>query len=287
MFDDIIRKWLETAERRPDLAKSTKVAYARVARHLIAWTSAAETPADIPAYVAARRAAGMAPRTIALELRVLSVATHWAERHLGGARSPVLPRVRVDPRVFVLNHQTPTPVQAAAALRAMPRDDWHLAARLIAATGARVGEVLGLRSADLDRTAGRLALGASEGASKTGMRSFPLDAATLRSLDGREGRGREPLLDFGGVTAPIQALGRRLRRACDAAGVPRFTPHGLRRMVVGRLLRAHVDPATAASLTGHSIDVMLKHYQEVTDDDRRSAAERAMLGVLDELPREG
>jgi len=32
---------------------------------------------------------------------------------------------------------------------------------------------------------------------------------------------------------------------------------------------------------------MLKHYREVTDEDRRRAAERAMLGVLDELPREG
>ena len=53
------------------------------------------------------------------------------------------------------------------------------------------------------------------------------------------------------------------------------------------LLRAQVDPATAASLTGHSIDVMLKHYREVTDGDRRAAAERAMLGVLDELPGDG
>ena len=58
-------------------------------------------------------------------------------------------------------------------------------------------------------------------------------------------------------------------------------------MVVGRLLRARVDPATAASLTCHSIEVMLKHYREVTDEDPRRAAEHAMLGVLDELPRGG
>jgi integrase/recombinase XerC len=287
MFDDIIGKWLDTAKRRPDLAKSTKVAYARIAQHLIAWRPAAEDAITLPEYVAARREAGAAPRTIALELRVLSVATHWAERHLDAGRAPVLPRIRVDPRVFVLNHRTPTPSQAAAALRAMPADEWHLVARLIAATGARVGEVLALRSIDLELSAGRIALGASEGASKTGMRWFPLDAATLRTLEGREGGGREPLLKLGRVKAPIQGLGRRLRRACDAANVPRFTPHGLRRMVVGRLLRAQVDPATAASLTGHSIEVMLKHYREVTDEDRRRAAERAMLGVLDELPRGG
>lgn len=285
MFNDAVQHWLAAAQRRPDLAPSTKVEYARIAHLLLAWPSTTEDLDALSDYAAARRAAGVAPRTIALELRVLSVATHWAERHLGAARPPVLPRVRVDPQLFVLNHRTPTPTQAAAALRAMPKDDWHLAARLIAATGARVGEILALRSIDLDLDTGRLALGTSEGAAKTGMRWFPLDPATLRALAGRQGRGREPLLDLGKVTAPIQALERRLRHACDQADVPRFTPHGLRRMVVGRLLRAHVDPATAASLTGHSIDVMLKHYREVTDEDRRSAAEQAMLGVLDELPR--
>jgi hypothetical protein len=46
-------------------------------------------------------------------------------------------------------------------------------------------------------------------------------------------------------------------------------------------------PATAASLTGHSVDVMLKHHREVIDEDRRTAAERAMLGVLHEVPRGG
>ncbi len=285
MFDDIIRTWLADAQRRPDLAKSTKVEYGRIARHLIAWPGAEDNAHALTDYVEARRSAGVAPRTIVLELRVLSIATHWAERHLGAPRPPVLPRIKVDQRVFALNHRTPTPAEAAAAIRAMAIDDWRLAVRLIAATGARAGEVLALRCSDLDLSSGRLALGASEGAAKTGMRWFPLDAATLRALDGR-GSGPTPLLDFSGRKSPLQALQRRLRGACEAAGVPTFTPHGLRRMVVGRLIRAQVDPATAASLTGHSIDVMLKHYREVTDEDRRIAAERAMLGVLDELPSE-
>jgi len=285
MFDDIIKTWLDHAERRPDLAKSTKVEYARIARHLIAWDGGDE-PHVVDDYVAARREVGMAPRTIALELRVLSVATRWAERHLDAGPPPALPRIRIDPKVFVVNHRTPTPGQAARAIRAMRDDEWRLAMRLIAATGARIGEIVHLRSVDLDAYTGRLALGACDRASKTGMRWFPLDAATLRLLEGRDGRGTEPLLDFGGVKSPIQGLERRLELACKAAGVPRFTPHGLRRMVIGRLIRAQVDPATAASLTGHSIDVMLKHYREVTDEDQRAAAERAMLGVLDELPRD-
>lgn len=286
MFNDIIRTWLESAKRRPDLAASTKVAYARIAQHLMAWPAGADDALALPEYVAARRAADIAPRTIALELRVFSVATRWAERHLGAGRPPVLPKVRIDPRVYVLNHRTPTPSQAAAALRAMPQNAWHLAVRLIAATGARVGEVLARRSVDLDMAAGRIALGASEGASKTGMRWVPHRGRHASQPRRARGRGRVPLLDVGDVTPPIQALERRLGRACHVAGVPHFTPHGLRRIVVGRLLRARVDPAPAPSLTAHSIDVMLKHYQEVTDDERRAAAERAMLGVLDGLARD-
>jgi integrase len=286
MFDVILEKWLDESLRRPDLARSTKTAYARVARTLLAWMEPSDDAHVITDYIAARRRAGTAPRTVALELRVLSAATHWAHEHLGAATAPVLPRIRIDRRVFVLNHRTPTPGQAAAVIRAMPDDDFRLAVRMVTVTGARVGEILALRSADLDVSTGRIALGAAEGASKTGMRWFPLDAATLRALSGREGRGQRSLFKFG-LRAPYQALQRRLRQACARAGVPEFTPHGLRRMVIGRLLRARVDPATAASLTGHSIDVMLKHYRDVTDDDRQVAAERAMLGVLDELPRGG
>lgn len=114
MFDDIIQSWLETAHRRPDLSKSTKVAYARIARRLIAWPAGAEAADSLPEYVAARREAGVAPRTLALELRVLSVATRWAERHLGAVRAPVLPRIRVDPRVFDFS-TVKAPIQALRA----------------------------------------------------------------------------------------------------------------------------------------------------------------------------
>ncbi len=109
MFDEIVREWLNAAQRRPDLAASTKVEYARIGAHLLAWQSTESGGRVLSDYVAARRQAGVAPRTVALELRVLSVATRWAERHLGQAPPPVLPKVRIDPKVFVLNHRTPTP----------------------------------------------------------------------------------------------------------------------------------------------------------------------------------
>jgi hypothetical protein len=48
-------------------------------------------------------------------------------------------------------------------------------------------------------------------------------------------------------------------------------------MVVDRMLRAGVDPATAASLTGHSVVVMLRYYRLVTEVDREAAVTQAAL----------
>lgn len=63
-------------------------------------------------------------------------------------------------------------------------------------------------------------------------------------------------------------------------------PSGLRRRVVRRRVRARVDPATAASLTGHAIAILLEHHRELEAEDRRLAAASAMLGVLGELSRD-
>ena len=71
-----------------------------------------------------------------------------------------------------------------------------------------------------------------------------------------------------------------LRAACARAGVPRFTPYGLRRSAVDAMARAGVDVATAAAITGHSPEVMLRLYRTVTADDRRRAIAMAGLGSL-------
>lgn len=286
-LEDLVARWLDHVQRRVDLAPTTIVTYARVGQHLATWgASRAVGDIDLAEYAVTRREADVAPRTIALELRVAASLFRWARQTEAVSADAVvhIPKVRVDAGAFVLNHATPTPADAAKALAAMPDDEWRRAAFLIARTGARVGEVVTLRGCDLDERGRRIAFGNVKGASKTGLRWFPLDTASLQDLAGRSGRGAAPLFDFDDVTAPIQALDRRIGRACHDAGVTPFTPHGLRRMVVGRLIRARVDPGTAASLTGHSVQVMLLHYQQVTDEDRRSAAELANLGVLDSQP---
>ncbi len=289
-LDEVVDQWYDHIQIRVDLAPSTIQTYGRVSDHLVCWGKGRPLgTVDLSEYVLWRRRAEMAPRTIALELRIASAMFSWAtkERVVGSDADLRIPRLKIDRRRFVLNHRTPTPSEAAKAIRAMPKDDWRLAVLLLGRTGARVGEVVALRGRDLDEAGGRIAFGASDASCKTGLRWFPLDSQSLTALTGRSDLGTDPLFDFEGVTAPIQALERRLFHACKAGNVSRFSPQGLRRMVVNRLMRAKVDPGTAAALTGHSVQVMLRFYQTVTEEDRRAAVEEANLGVLeDDLPPE-
>lgn len=282
-LDELMTAWVIETEDRVDLADGTKENYQRLADNLIAWGGDhCLSELRLGDFVRHRRRGGISDRTITLELRVMTIATNWGRRKglIDASIELNMPKLKVDPKKFVVNRNTPTPGEAGKAIAAMDRDDWRLATLLLARTGARVGEVVSLRGRDLDEHRGTVTFGTSQGDSKTGVRVFPLDDHSLRELRGRRQCGHLPLLDFCGLKDPKQGIRKRLLDACARAGVTPFTPHGLRRMVVGRLIRARVDPGTAATLTGHSVKVMLKHYQVVTDEDRREAAMRADLGVL-------
>ena len=152
----------------------------------------------------------------------------------------------------------------------------RLAIELLAITGARVSEIADLRRCDIEVDGRRVHVRLT---GKTGTRRFLLPepiAETTRLRAGSQETSAFPRLN----TPRDQALRGRLARACKRAGVRAFTPHGLRRMVVDRMLRAGVDPATAASLTGHSVVVMLRFYRQVTEADREAAVAKAALGML-------
>lgn len=184
---EVVEAWLEETRLRVDLAASTLKTYIRISKHLVAWGADRHVGVVRMAdYVHVRRKAGIAPRTIALELRVASAAFNWAQREriVGPDARLRLPRLKLDPNRFVLNHHTPTPGEAARVIDAMPNDDWRLAALILARTGARVGEVVALRGVDLDEEGRRIAFGAVDGACKTGIRWFRSTSRRRRPFGG-------------------------------------------------------------------------------------------------------
>ena len=226
----VFAAWLEYTEARADITQATKVNYRRVIRNAIAW--AGDTPMldlQLHDYVHSRRVAGLAERTVELELCVVRMAFLWAKEEglLWNGAHLRFPKLRVDRKAYRINHRTPTAGEAARVLAAMPDDDWKLALTLVARTGARIGEIISLRSQDLDEHRALLALGASHGDTKTGLRWFPLDTESFKALRGRggraaeEGEGQEAR---GGPTAAQRrpqvpaARGRGPRRARWAGG---------------------------------------------------------------------
>ena len=163
----------------------------------------------------------------------------------------------------------------------MKLDGWpRLAVRLLAATGARVGEVAGLRWQDVDWQARAVRLDG-----KTGERWVPLGDSVvveLRAWAGEAPVAAEYVLGVVPKTSINALQVIHLPKACEAAEVPRFTPHGLRRSAVDALLRAGVEVAAAAAFSGHSPEVMLRAYRRVTMEDKRKALAQA---ALSDLPR--
>lgn len=273
---DLLDLWVDRQRERPDLRPATVDHYEKCGRHLVAWLRDVDLRRvdrdTLERFRDDRLREGASRRLVVQELKILSMAWRWGQE-CNHAPTRLLPRVlvQVDDSAFVINHRTPTVGEVAEVLSRL-KGDAGLAVRLLAVTGARVSEVCNLAPDALDLRSGTLHLDG-----KTGQRSFPLPADLVEALRDRIGDDRPRLLDLPRKSAS-QVVRDRLRQACKAADVPVFTPHGLRRLVVDRMARGGVDVATAASLTGHSVEVMLRYYRQVSDEDRRRAVAAAGLG---------
>ncbi|MCB9762265.1 MAG: tyrosine-type recombinase/integrase [Alphaproteobacteria bacterium] len=273
---DLLDLWLEQQERRRDLSPQSVKNYTRCCRHAVAWLGELR-PDDLgrltlERYRNQRLGEGAAPRTIQQELIVLRMAWRWAG-DAGLIPDRALPSVKIKVQGYVANHHTPSPADAARVIALLDGED-QLAAQLLATTGARVSEVTGLKRCDVDPRTRRVTL-----RGKTGARVFPLPEPIFALVADRIDGSARPLFDWT-TSVPGSRVRVALQKACLRLGVPVFTPHGLRRMVVDQMIRSGVDVSTAASLTGHSVEVMLRHYRKVSEADRVEAVAKAGLGVL-------
>ena len=234
---------------------------------------------DLEKYVRSRRPV-IAPGTLALEVRYLATAWRWAiQRDLIPDRKfPSLP-LKSDP---VSERHTPETADILKVLDFLrTRADWRYpAVLLMAETGARLGEIAALRRCDVDRE--RLVIRVN---GKTGGREIPITPQVYADLrlwlvgDAEGGLFGVSPLTVRGLTCPNPGKTgvTNLAGICAAAGVKRFTPHGLRRACVVRCFQAGMDPKLEASLAGHSIEVALKCYRAVSAQERSEAIGRISL----------
>ena len=217
-----------------------------------------------------RRLQTAAPRTVEGELIALRAAWRWA-REAGHVENRELPVVRLK---SVTRRETPPPSQATIQAALAHLSGWRrLAVLLLEGTGCRRGEIATLTwsRVNLERREIRVI-------GKTGARLVPISSFLAAELEGCPRQGDRVFPQV------MRNLPREIGKACKAAGVPHFSPQGLRKVAVGRLLRSGVDLATEAKLLGHSIQTAFKHYYEADEEVRREAMARAGLGEAPAQP---
>ena len=271
---DLLTAWLDARANDPQLSPNSHRSYTFRVHNLI--DAVGHDPVEslgnetLDRVHAALLGRGLSPKSVQLHQRALVCATRWAaEEELLAPRALSVPRRRAQAPA-VLPH-TPTEAEAATVIAALAGED-RLAVSILAATGARLAEVTELRRSAIDIRGGWLHLDG-----KTGPRKFPL-FPELRALLTPYADGTDVRLFTGQGRSTPSRIYSRLVATCARLGQTVFSPHGLRRMIVNRVLRSGMDIKTAAELMGHSPKVMLSHYRRVTQEDRAAGVAKAGLG---------
>lgn len=219
-----------------------------------------------------RRRTARSAGSLSLDLTVLEMAWTWG-RSVGACppRDLDLPHIAPKP---VRERYTPTAGEVAEVVRHL--DGWRRdVVALQWATGCRVGELAALLVGDVDLDRAELLVGRHVGARKTGARRVPVHPDTVPMLRRLVG-DRAHTCGLWPVSFQVvrHAINPSLAEACAAARVPVWTTHALRRAYIIRAVRAGIDVATVATITGHSVEELLATYRQVQDEDRRAAVAR-------------
>jgi integrase len=255
-------------------------------------------PADVQAFLNAKAASGLAPRTVAYLRNVLRQALGHAERTELVGRN--VARLALPPRVPRREVHPLSPEQARTFLAAIAGDRFEALYLLALGCGLRQGEILGLAWSDLDldegtvrvraalqRVEGRFAL--VEPKSSTSRRIVALPAIVRTGLLAHreraalEGPAREVAEEFADlvftttVGTPIDGISvtRRFQRILRRAGLPHQRFHDLRHACASLLLSQGVPARVVMETLGHSqISLTLNTYSHVIPALGREAAAR-------------
>ena len=190
--------------------------------------------------------------------------------------------------------------QVRGFLVATTGDRLHPLWRLLALTGMRRGEVLGVKWEDIDLEAGRLAvrrslipLGGevivSEPKTARGRRSIALDVETVEVLKAQAARQLQEQQAFGadwcdsgylctkenGEPYHPEVVSRYFRQAVKRAMLPMIRPHDLRHTHATLALQAGIHPKVVSERLGHAnISITLDTYSHAIPALQEEAAER-------------
>jgi integrase len=244
------------------------------------------------------REQGLAPKTIknvhSLLHRAFRDATRWGVLPLNPADAADPPRVaKSEPKTW-------TSDQLRTFLAHVEGDRLEALWRLLALTGMRRGEALGLRWGDFDAKGGTVNVAQqvtdyageitiSEPKTPGSRRQVVLDSHTVAVLQAHRKRQLEERVAWGagyedhdlifcrenGTPLRPATVTRNLTALAEDAHLPRLTPHGLRHSWATLALKRGIHPKVVADRLGHSsVSVTLDRYSHVTASLDADAAEQ-------------
>jgi integrase len=218
------------------------------------------------------RAPTHANRTVAVLSRMFSLAIRWGWR-------PDNPCKGVERNQENKRHRYLTGAEISrlsAALAELEDKAAANAVRLLLLTGARRGELLAAKWADVDLEAGVWTKPASTTKQAT-LHRVPLSAAAVQVLVEMRAQAADDAewifpARGGGHRPHINEAWIRLRKAAKLPGV---RLHDLRHTYASTLASAGLSLPVIGSLLGHSTPVTTHRYSHLFDDPLRQATERA------------
>ncbi len=289
----LLPSW-ELALRAERKSPQTVKSYGDGVRRFLSWCSGQGKPAvldrpTVTAFVAALLEEGAEPATARSRHLALRRFSAWLVEEgeadvdrLLGTRPPKLDVKVVDP---LTEQELKALISACAGRELRDRRDEAIV-RFMVETGARAGEVVALRLADVDLTAGNATLVRGKGGKG---RSVPFGPQTGRALDrylrlrrGHRLAATDALwLGDRGKEFSYDALHKTLGERALAASIPNFRPHRLRHTAAHRWLAAGGSEAGLMAVAGWTRPDMLLRYTRAQAAGRAAEeARRLNLGDL-------
>lgn len=238
-------------------------------------------PGLVRKYITARKESGMAPATINREISFLKSVLYAAEfdglidsNPIRGRRVKKLEEANSREKVILDLKLTDSDLRCLIEC-AVPHFQPILKIALV--TGMRSGEILKMKWKDINLRLGTITI-PKENAKSKKERIIPIDSKLIAELDSIEQKGEYVFMNewTGGRRKDIREA---FRAACERADIPSgrangLTFHDLRHLAAYRLVKL-TDIVTASKILGHASIQMTMRYVHPTDEDKRSAIEKA------------
>jgi integrase len=206
---------------------------------------------------------------------------HRVDDFAAGVTCPIKPRGYDDDRPNCLTRD-----QFMELWRVSVGSKWLGPILLTGVLGMRTCEVFALRWADVEDGVLRLRRSVYrgvEGEPKTtkSRRALPLPPEVASALPPRRDRALllYPGPDGDPLKAPGKAFNNALARLCERAGVPRVTPHGLRRTTNTTMVDLGIPAETVRAILGHTDNGMTARYYHAGAEAKATAVTQALAGL--------